>query len=1109
MSLGRARLILRGAWHHRRTHAGLLAGTTVGATVLAGALFVGDSVQSTLLDLARLRVGNIEFALAGEDRFFRASLAGGIGSEVGGVVVAPAIAARGSAGRVDGHVVANEVQVLGVGADFWSLAPDPANTASTPRDGDWVGLNERLAKQLGIGVGDAIVVRVERPGHVSGDAPLSGERDRVVAIRGKVAEIVDDESFGRFNLRAGQVPPYNLFLPLERLQNTLDRASRANLLLAGSNDGSTVAGELLDASLAGRWGTRDSELELRAVDAGNRIEVVSARVFLDPSVVVAARSIAGSGEVQPVLTYFVNAILSVGNETPYSMVTAVDPWPGGPLPLGMRDDEIAINAWLGEDLGVEPGDRVTLRYTVVADRRRLEEKSREFRVRAVLPMAGIAVDRQWMPKFPGLADAENCRDWEPGIPLDLSRIRDRDEAYWDRYGGAPKAFVTLAVGQEMWRNRWGELTAVRVSAGDYSLAALEENLDAALAPGVLGLSFQPVGERAIAAARSPVDFAQLFLSFSVFLIIASALLTGMLFAFAMDHRSSEAGLLLALGFKPRVVARLFLLEGGVIAVFGSLFGVAAAMAYTEVILWALANVWRDAVGNVSFTFIPSWQSVVLAVGLNVAVAMGAMAAVSRAQFRRPARELLTGGSKRHDGLAGAAGRRTTTGMAIAATLSALVLIGFGAGKSGGYSVGMFFAAGALLLFAGGAILFRRMCQNLQPGAGLAGLADLSARNVSFRRWRSLTVAMVLAGGVFMVVAVSSFRHPSTSGNLEGSPGTGGFPLLAESTLPVYEDLASPVGRAALAIPEDLFEGVRIVPVRVRAGDDASCLNLNRAVYPRLLGVSPPEMNAQSAFRFSKMSSGLGAEGWSILDADLPDGAVPAIADEATIRWALGKSVGDSIDYLDERGRLFSVRLAGALSGSILQGNIVISEGRLIEKYPAHGGYRMFFIDTPIARRDEFAATLTRMLADRGFSITQAARRLAEFQAVENTYISIFQVLGGLGLLLGTAGLGIVVGRNSMERRSEFATMQAVGFRKRSILRLLRLEHRFPVLWGLSIGSLSAVIAVLPGLANWSGEFPLLGLVLLVFAMAVAGIGGTWLAVALTLRSVGYEDLRDE
>ena len=1109
MSLGRTRLILRGAWHYRRTHAGLLAGTAVGATVLAGALFVGDSVQSTLLDLARLRVGNIAFALAGEDRFFRASLADEIESEVDGVVVAPVIAARGSAGRVAGDAVANEVQVMGVGAGFWKLAPDAANTASTPRIGDWVGLNERLAGQLGIGVGDAIVVRVERPGHVSGDAPLSGERDRVVAFRGKVAEIVGDESFGRFNLRAGQVPPYNLFLPLERLQNILDRASRANLLLAGSNDGSAVAGEPLAASLSGRWGTRDSELALRTVDAGNRIEVVTARVFLDPSVVDAVQSIAGSGKVQPVLTYFVNGILSAGNETPYSMATAVDPWPGGPLPSGMRDDEIAVNAWLRDDLGVEPGDRVKLRYTVVADRRRLEERSREFRVRAVLPMDGISVDRQWMPKFPGLADAENCRDWEPGIPLDLSRIRDRDEAYWDRYGGAPKAFVTLAAGQEMWRNRWGEVTALRVSAGKYSLASFEADLDAALTPGVLGLSFQPVGERAIAATRSPVDFTQLFLSFSVFLIIASALLTGMLFAFAMDHRASEAGLLLAIGFKPRVVARLFLLEGGVIAVFGSVIGVAAAMAYTKGILWALANVWRDAVGDVLFTFFPSWYSVVLAVGLNVAVAMGAMAVVSRAQFRRPARELLTGGSKRHDGAAGDAGRRASAGVAVAATLSAFVLIGIGVGNSGRHSAGLFFAAGALLLFAGGAILFRRMGQNLQPGAGLAGLRDLSARNVSFRRWRSLTVAMVLAGGVFMVVAVSSFRHPPASGNLEGSPGTGGFPLLAETTLPVYEDIASPAGRAALAIPESLFEGVRIVPVRVRAGDDASCLNLNRAVFPRLLGVSPPEMNAQSAFRLSKAGSGLGAEGWSILDADLPDGAVPAIADEATIRWALGKSVGDAIDYLDERGRLFPIRLVGALSGSILQGNIVISEGRLIEKFPSHGGYRMFFIDTPIERRDQFAATLTRMLSDRGFSITQAARRLAEFQAVENTYISIFQVLGGLGLLLGTAGLGIVAGRNSMERRSEFATMQAIGFRKRSILRLLRLEHRAPVLWGLSIGCLSAVVAVLPGLTNRSGDFPLFGLVLLVFAMALAGIGGTWLAVAVTLRSVRFEDLRDE
>ena len=33
--------------------------------------------------------------------------------------------------------------------------------------------------------------------------------------------------------------------------------------------------------------------------------------------------------------------------------------------------------------------------------------------------------------------------WDPPFPVDLARIRPRDEAYWDAYRGAPKAFVSL------------------------------------------------------------------------------------------------------------------------------------------------------------------------------------------------------------------------------------------------------------------------------------------------------------------------------------------------------------------------------------------------------------------------------------------------------------------------------------------------------------------------------------------------------------------------------------------------------------------------------------------------------------------------------------------
>ena len=60
-----------------------------------------------------------------------------------------------------------------------------------------------------------------------------------------------------------------------------------------------------------------------------------------------------------------------------------------------------------------------------------------------------------------------------------------------------------------------------------------------------------------------------------------------------------------------------------------------------------------------------------------------------------------------------------------------------------------------------------------------------------------------------------------------------------------------------------------------------------------------------------------------------------------------------------------------------------------------------------------------------------ARRNA-FNAVQNTYLGTFQILGGLGLLLGSAGLGIIVLRNVLERRGELGLLLAVGFRPRAL-----------------------------------------------------------------------------
>ncbi|MDB6023493.1 MAG: hypothetical protein JWQ04_3350, partial [Pedosphaera sp.] len=68
-------LIVRSLRFHARAHLGVLLGAAVGSAALVGALVVGDSVSESLRELALLRLGRVDVALAANDRLFRAQLA--------------------------------------------------------------------------------------------------------------------------------------------------------------------------------------------------------------------------------------------------------------------------------------------------------------------------------------------------------------------------------------------------------------------------------------------------------------------------------------------------------------------------------------------------------------------------------------------------------------------------------------------------------------------------------------------------------------------------------------------------------------------------------------------------------------------------------------------------------------------------------------------------------------------------------------------------------------------------------------------------------------------------------------------------------------------------
>jgi ABC-type antimicrobial peptide transport system permease subunit len=237
--------------------------------------------------------------------------------------------------------------------------------------------------------------------------------------------------------------------------------------------------------------------------------------------------------------------------------------------------------------------------------------------------------------------------------------------------------------------------------------------------------------------------------------------------------------------------------------------------------------------------------------------------------------------------------------------------------------------------------------------------------------------------------------------------------------------------------------------------------------------------------------------------------IPAIGDANSIQWALGKKVGDTMDYVDEQGRAFKVRLVGAVANSILQGSLLIDEAEFVKRFPGESGYRMFLMDAPSNAVPQVSATLSRALQDVGLELTPAAERLNAFNAVQNTYLGTFQILGGLGLLLGSAGLGVVVLRNVLERRGELGLLVAVGFRRRALRRMVLSEHGALLCLGLGIGIAAAAVAVMPAILSPGTQLPYASLGVTLGAVLLNGALWTQLASWYALRGNLLEALRNE
>ncbi len=337
--------------------------------------------------------------------------------------------------------------------------------------------------------------------------------------------------------------------------------------------------------------------------------------------------------------------------------------------------------------------------------------------------------------------------------------------------------------------------------------------------------------------------------------------------------------------------------------------------------------------------------------------------------------------------------------------------------------------------------------------------------------------------------------------------------MAESLLPIAHDPNSEAGREALNITADSnpsLGDVHIERFRVRAGDDASCLNLYQPASPTIMA---PTADFVASGRFSFQES-LGANDqeknnpWMLLDRELEDGVVPVIADANSMTYVLHLKLGDEF-VLSRNGGRSRLRLVAALSDSIFQSELLISDKSFLRLFPDEGGYRFFLIDAEPAVSSDVSRSLEERLSDFGFDVTSTGERLASFHRVENTYLSTFQALGGLGLILGTVGLGAVLLRNALERRRELALLRAIGYNRSHFRLMVLAENALLLISGLMTGTACALLAIAPAFFSRGGHLPAGDLVWLLMAVMATGFLASLIATRAALRSPLLRALRSE
>ncbi|MHA2068836.1 MAG: ABC transporter permease, partial [Candidatus Thorarchaeota archaeon] len=180
-------------------------------------------------------------------------------------------------------------------------------------------------------------------------------------------------------------------------------------------------------------------------------------------------------------------------------------------------------------------------------------------------------------------------------------------------------------------------------------------------------------------------------------------------------------------------------------------------------------------------------------------------------------------------------------------------------------------------------------------------------------------------------------------------------------------------------------------------------------------------------------------------------------------------LGDEINVHTKTGSSKNLTIIGFMNSFNIRG--IIQRESLVNDAGIQGSSQILVKVRDEGKASEVSKELEKTFLANGLQTIVIREAMEEQLATTNQFFNLFEAYMSIGLIVGIAGLGIIIIRAVTERFKEIGMIRAIGFKRKMVLYSFLIESTFVAVLGILIG---VGLGVLSGYSFWLEDFKEMG-----------------------------------